>query len=111
MTPRRRHGDRATRRFGPALAYLLIVAVALVGFLQFEQEDTESQRQRDRLCAEAKVNREALRQVYVDVANLGRQLVGDDDPMTDAAQRARLDAFERERLANLPPITECEERR
>jgi uncharacterized membrane protein len=92
------------------VAYLLIVAVALAGFVELERNDAESLRQRERLCAEAKVHREALRQVYRDVATLGRNLTQDSQPPERKARVSRLiDAFEQERLAQLPPIDgQCE---
>jgi hypothetical protein len=106
--PRRRRTDSLWDRVRPLLAYLLIAAVTFVGFIELEMNDAESVRQRERLCDEAKVSREALRQVYKDVAMLGRNLTAGSPPERRGQVRELIDTFEEERLASLPPIDgEC----
>ena len=58
---------------------------------------------------ESAENREAIRGVYTEVANLGRTLTASaTPPERKAALQRQLDTFERERLAQLPSISpEC----
>ncbi len=101
-------------RLAPLAAYLAL-SFAIIMFAwhteRFDQQaarnDRESARQREILCERQKENREGLRQVYIDVTALARSLIVQDRPPTDPrqqAQIARLDQFEKERLATLPPI-------
>ncbi len=95
-------------RARPLLAYVLIVVVAAVGFYHVERADVESERQRDRLCAEAIVNREALRQVYRDVAALGHSLIETSpnrSPQEKTVVLEKFDEFQRQRIAALPPLS------
>lgn len=88
------------------LVYLMILIVIGIGFFKFEQADRESIEQRDQICAKQIANREAVRQVYRDVAKLGQSLL--DNPKTSPERKAvlqqRFEDFERDRLAEFPPI-------
>lgn len=110
VTPRRRTTDSAARRSAPLLAYLLIVAVIGLVFYAQERANNADELLRLEACQQAVENREAVRQVYRDVAELGRELGA--TPERRAVLRERLDEFERDRLAQIPPLTsdQCEER-
>lgn len=102
VVPRRRATDSAARRSAPLLAYLLIVAVVgLVFYTQSRNNDTD-ERLRLEACEAAAENREAIRQVYRDIAQLGRELGA--TPERRAVLRERLDEFERERLKEIPQL-------
>ena len=95
-------------RYGPLLAYVLIIIVTVVGFVQFEKRSQEAERQQAELCRITDKNREALRQVYKDVAELADQLSQlSNDPQRREALLARIDAFKKDRLDALPPTQEC----
>lgn len=92
------------------MAYVLIVFIGIVGFYQFEQADQESEKQRMSICERQRENRDALRQAYRDVADLGRKLTATSDPKRRPILREEIDRFERDRLNSLPQIKAgCEE--
>lgn len=101
-------GATGRSRLGTAqlLVYLLILSVIGVGFYNFEQADRDSIQQRDRICEKQIANREAIRQVYRDVAQLGRSLLDNPDttPERKMVLERRFSDFERDRLAEFPPI-------
>lgn len=86
-------------RAAPLAGYLLLLSVLAVALLQLEHQG-------DRLCDKQVQNRQAVRQVYSDVAALGRSLL--DNPELDPERRAVLDSrfrqFEQDRLLEFPPI-------
>lgn len=95
-------------RVAPLAAFLLIVVVGLVGFFQLEQADQRARDTHAGLCQSAVTDREALRQVYRDVHDLGVALVMQDDP-GDPVRAIRLNAlreFRDRRLAQIPPLPE-----
>lgn len=110
VTPRRRKTDCAARRTAPLLAYLMIVAVIGLVFYTQERNNTTDERLRKEACASSVENREAIRQVYRDVAALGRTL--GSTPERRAELREKLDQFERERLNKIPPLSveDCNKR-
>lgn len=110
VTPRRRKTDCAARRSAPAFAYLLIVAVIGLVFFVQERNSATDERLRLEACAQSVQNREAIRQVYRDIAELGRELGA--TPERRAFLQEILDGFERERLSEIPPLDpgECEQR-
>lgn len=103
LAPRRRKTDNPVRRTAPLLAYLLIVAV--MGLVLYTQERANKADEALRLeaCQQAAVNREAVRQVYRDIAQLGRELGATPERRRFLAEV--LDEFEEERLADIPPLT------
>lgn len=81
---------------GPLIAYVLIVAVGVVGFFQFGQVQND-------LCTEAAQNRTAIRNLTIGVTSLGTELVKDDPPLNgeERAAIARLREFQETQLALL----------
>lgn len=92
-------------RIGQLLAYILIVAVALLGFWIEEQSADRDLRNgvqaRYELCLSQQEAREASRGTVREIAALGRDLARNRTDLTE-----RFDAFERRRLAQLP-LVEC----
>lgn len=88
------------------LVYLLILVVVGIGFFKFEQADRASQVQRDQICETQIDNREALRQVYRDVATLGLSLLDNPDTTPERREvlRQRFEVFERDRLGQFPEL-------
>lgn len=107
LTPRRRKDDSTARRSAPMLAYLLIVAAMALALYTQEKSDEADEQIRQQDCAQSVANREAIRQVYRDVADLGRRLGA--TPERRAELREQFDQFERDRLSKIPALTmdEC----
>lgn len=79
------------------VSYVIIVAAMALGFMRLEARDDES-------CEDRIQTREAVRKVYRDVAELGRSLPDPADPERVQELILLFDQFERERLAEYPPI-------
>lgn len=103
------------RRYAIAqlLAYLLIVAVAVLGFSTFERRQEALAReqailsaQEARICETARINRASLRNLTIAITMLGEDLVLDGKPRSSADPEerlslARLEAFRITQLATL----------
>lgn len=90
------------RKHGPIAAYVLIVAVAMLGFWNADRDD-------EQMCESALENREAIRSLANATDTLGRDLVLDGKPESkaDPDERRALDRIakfreEQEKLLSAP---------
>lgn len=80
------------------IAYLIFISAVTYSFYVMEQTN-------DRLCEQSATNREAIREVYRDVAELGRVLTNTTQPESRKQQlREEIAEFEQERLDQYPPL-------
>lgn len=105
--------ERKKRDLSQFGAYVLIVLLALFGFIKLESEQQRIGDVARDQCRHAFENREALRDVTIAISQLGLGLIdsgsADSDQVAREAQRKKLEAFQRDELTKIPPLPPCPE--
>lgn len=102
-------------RYAQLAAYVLIVLLAVVGFMRLEtqQDKIESLiKQRTEIrnaqaaadCENQRITRDGLRNSVMSTADLGNRLIGEGDAPGQVAARAQIQMYVQDQLAALPPI-------